>query len=154
MEEDKTNIDSQVSRAEMIIGSTTDSENEISKLNDTSIEQSTQLNNSNLKVGEIEEMLGMIKEEIEQAKETLTTLMENLEDLDLLDISMAEANVTKADQTVELNNSLLNDVKAKMEELRASSIELQDKYTQLKQHRDLLRQILDNVGENPCGKAP
>ena len=96
----------------------------------------------------------MIKEEIEQAKENLTSLMESLEDLELVDTNTTEGKVMMANQTVEWNNRLLNDVKAKMEELRVSSSELQEKYTQLKQHRDLLQKILDNVGETPCGQEP
>ena len=127
---------------------------DVSKLNETSIDQSVQLNNSNLKVKEIEERLEMINKSIMIARNNLTSLMESLKDLDITNITIAEMKVRMANYTVEQNNRSLNNVKDKMEVLEASSNELQDKYTQLKQHRDLLQKILDNVGENPCGRQP
>ena len=127
---------------------------DVSKLNETSIDQSVQLNNSSLKVKEIEERLEMINKSIIIARNNLTSLMESLKDLDITNITIAEMKVRMANYTVEQNNRSLNNVKDKMEVLEASSNELQDKYTQLKQHRDLLQKILDNVGENPCGRQP
>ena len=127
---------------------------DVSKLNETSIDQSVQLNNSNLKVKEIEERLEMINKDIMIARNNLTSLMESLKDLDITNITIAEMKVRMANYTVEQNNRSLNNVKDKMEVLEASSNELQDKYTQLKQYRDLLRKILENVGENPCGRQP
>ena len=127
---------------------------DVSKLNETSIDQSVQLNNSSLKVKEVEERLEMINTDIRIARNNLTSLMESLKDLDITNITIAEMKVRMANYTVEQNNRSLNNVKDKMEVLEASSNELQDKYTQLKQHRDLLQKILDNVGENPCGRQP
>ena len=80
--------------------------------------------------------------------------MESLKDLDITNNTTAEMKVRMANHTVERNNHSLNDVKDKIEVLEASSNELQDKYTQLKQYRDLLQKILENVGENPCGRQP
>ena len=123
-------------------------------LNESNTEQLLQLTGINFTIVKIQDGLDSIEKRLVQVRKDLERVMKTLQGLELTDadIKLAEMKVTNATETVKQNERLLNIVMDKIKELGVSSSELEEKYKQLKQHRDLLRKIRHNVGEIPCGK--
>ena len=126
--------------------------NNILEVNTTTIDQLSQITRLNSTALTIQDRLKLLTIDLEKVRnqlENLTRMLESLEFTDV-DIETAEMKVEMADALVQQNTDLLNGVIKKMDELKMSSDELEEKYRQLKQHRDLLRQILNNIGDNTC----
>ena len=126
----------------------------ILEVNKTTTNQSSQLIQLNSTASTIQDRLELLEQELRRIKDHLKNLTNMLESLEFTEVNngigTAQMKVELAGEAVRQNNELLDGVMKKMNELKDSSDELEDKYKQLKQHRDLLRQILSNIGDNTC----
>ena len=67
-------------------------------------------------------------------------------------LSSINATLTRLEAEAVQNQALINATQQLILQLEASSKQLEDKYTVLQQQRDLLQQILNNLGNLDCRK--
>ena len=136
-----------------MIENTKKAQNDTLLLNKTTADQLLQLKSiDSTTIPTIQDSLDFVKQELVKAGSELKILMNRLQSFDLTntDVMEAEMKVNLMAEVVKQNDDLLATAARKMDMLDASSSELEEKYKQLKQHRDLLKQILDNIGKHPC----
>ena len=124
----------------------------IHEVNETAKKQSSELTNLNSAALLTQNELDLIEQNLTQVRNQLGKLTKKLENLEFpgADLETVIKKVQMANTVVQNNEKLLSGVVKKMADLKESSNELDEKYKQLKQHRDLLRQILNNIGDNSC----
>ena len=124
----------------------------IFEVNEIATKQSSELTNLNSAALSTQKELDLIEQNLTKVRNQLGNLTKKLENLEFpgADLETVKKKVQMANTVVQNNEKSLSGVVKKMADLKESSDELDEKYKQLKQHRDLLRQILNNIGDNSC----
>lgn len=146
-------IRGQHERANVIEHSIEEEEGKLNAVDGNITEQLSELMDINSTISMVQVDLNLANQTLVNVRNELTSLMNKLQGLTNPNITTANDNVKTAETIVTNNGHLLNDVESKIKILSDTSIKLEEKYKELKQHRDLLQQILSNIGDSPCIKA-
>lgn len=109
-----------------------------------------QINETSLKA---QEDLDSIMMQLSEVRSNLTALTDRLSSIELVsedELNMLNETVSRLNETVQQNDRLIKAAQEKMLQLEQSTDQLVDKNKQLKQHRDLLGKIRDNIGDYTC----
>lgn len=97
--------------------------------------------------------LTFIMEQLEKVRSELVQLtgrLSSIEPVSEEDLKMVNETVSRLSDAVNENQRLIDAAQEKAKQLTRSTDELENKNKQLKQHRDLLRKIKDNIGSYTC----
>jgi len=145
-------IDQHTKRDDEVIKEAEKKKQETEEYNRTATDHLTQLRGINQTATSIEASLNMSVQNLVQVREQLENLTAQLKGAEVPDnvIETAKMVVAMGNNTINNNEALLSELVNKLEKLEDSSDELEKKYKELKQHRDLLQHIMNNIGEYPC----
>jgi len=100
--------------------------------------------------------LTSIMKQLEHVRSKLIMLTRRLRDIEPIteeDLMMVNDTVSRLSEAVGENDRLIDAANQKVMELTRSTDELVNRNKQLKQHRDLLRKIKENIGSYTCSLA-
>ena len=120
------------------------------------VNQTSDLHRINQTSLTVQDDLTFILKQLEQVRNELAMLSGRLNSLLPVsqdDLQVLNETVSRLSAAVEENGRLIEAAQEKLNQLTKSTDQLEDKNKQLKQHRDLLRKIKDNIGSYMCTLA-